>query len=210
MNQSDRDHHTHACLALCALDPALARAHDYIGVPAWRVSVCEYQSLARTVTYQLISTRAADVIWERVCTWAGGEVTAGKVLAADFDDLRACGLSGPKVRHMVSIAEAVTSGALPLDKISSLTDKEARKLLIAVKGIGPWTAELFLMCSLQRMDAFPEGDVGLMESYRLLSDAETRLNAKAFQIRAESWRPYRGMAAHLLWGYLNQKRSEAL
>lgn len=209
MSVPDADLRERACETLSHLDPALARACAYIGVPDWRAASCEYQTLARTVTFQLISTRAADVIWGRLLDWAQGDLTAEKILTADPDTIRACGLSGPKVRHMISIAEAVSSGALPLGEINAMTDAEARKCLIAVKGIGPWTAELFLMCSLNRMDAFPEGDVGLMEAHRLLSDAETRLISKDFQRLAETWRPYRGMAAHLLWGYLNQKRSEA-
>lgn len=198
-----------ACTALCAHDPALARAHQQIGVPAWRLQPANYETLARTVVYQLISTKAGGSIWARVINWAGNDLTPEKVLKADEETLRGCGLSGPKIRHMVSIADAVMSGRLPLDDLHTLTDAEARRKLIAVKGIGPWTAELFIMCALRRMDAFPEGDVGLMESLKLLQNAPDRLSPKAFLAHAETWRPYRGMAAHLLWGYLNHLRGES-
>ncbi|MAI89976.1 DNA-3-methyladenine glycosylase 2 family protein [Ponticaulis sp.] len=197
-----------ACDALCASDPALARAYDTIGLPDWRIQSPDYHSLARTIVYQLISIRAADVIWGRLQNWAGGEVKPEIILSADEADIKACGLSGPKVRHLISVAEAIRSGMLPIDELHTLSDKDARKLLIAVMGIGPWIAELFLMCSLQRMDAFPEGDVGLMESLRVLRNDERRLTAKAFLAHAENWRPYRGMAAHLLWGYLRHLRGE--
>ena len=85
----------------------------------------------------------------------------------------------------------------------------ARKELLAVKGIGPWTADLFLLYALGKMDAFPIGDVGLMEAHKRLSGAEERMTAKAFTAHAEIWQPYRGVAAHLLWGWLNAERSGA-
>jgi len=78
--------------------------------------------------------------------------------------------------------------------------------VIAVKGIGPWTADLFLM-ACGRLDAFPEGDVGLMESYRLLSESAERLDAESFSALADDWRPYRGVAAHLLWAWINAERA---
>lgn len=208
MNPVDVSSRQAACDALCAGDPALARAYDVIGLPDWRATEPIYQSLARTIVYQLISTKAGDAIWGRVQTWAGGEVTHHAILDAEEETLRSCGLSGPKIRHMKSVADAVHSEALPLDALHDMNDADARKCLIAVKGIGPWTAELFMMCALKKMDAFPEGDVGLMESLRLLQDTDERLSPKAFLKHAESWRPYRGMAAHLLWGYINHLRAE--
>ena len=208
MNPIDAITRQAACDALCAIDPALARAYDVIGLPDWRDTEPVYQSLARTIVYQLISTKAGDAIWGRVQTWAGGDVTHHAILDAEEDTLRACGLSGPKIRHMKSVANAVHTDALPLAEMHDMNDSDARKCLIAVKGIGPWTAELFIMCALKRMDAFPEGDVGLMESLRLLQNAEERLTAKAFLAHADNWRPYRGMAAHLLWGYINHLRDQ--
>ena len=83
----------------------------------------------------------------------------------------------------------------------------ARAELVAVKGIGPWTADLFLM-ACGRLDAFPHGDVGLMEAYRLLRGDEERFESKAFTAHADAWRPYRGVAAHLLWGWINAERDK--
>lgn len=198
-----------ACEALCARDEALARAYATLGVPEWRIQPASYETLARTVVYQLISTKAADAIWTRVCDWAAGDLSPHRVMNAAEDELRGCGLSRPKVRHLTTIAEAIATQSLDIALLHDMPDAEARKHLTAVKGIGPWTAELFLMCSLGRINAFPEGDVGLMESLRLLSQAEDRLTAKAFLTHAESWRPYRGVAAHLLWGYINHLRGNA-
>ncbi|MEL7130350.1 MAG: DNA-3-methyladenine glycosylase 2 family protein, partial [Pseudomonadota bacterium] len=86
----------------------------------------------------------------------------------------------------------------------------ARKELVAVKGIGPWTAELFLLYARGEMDAFPVADVGLMEAHKRLSDAPARMDRDAFTTHAERWRPWRGVAAHLLWAWLNRERANAI
>ncbi|MAK61492.1 MAG: DNA-3-methyladenine glycosylase [Ponticaulis sp.] len=195
-----------ACEDLSARDPALAQAYSTIGVPAWRSVPLTYQSLARIIVYQQISTRAAASIWERLLNWSSHDLLASAVMNATETDLRGCGLSGPKVRHLKSIAEAVESGTLPLKALTDMEDENARNRLLSVKGIGPWTADVFLMGALHRMDVFPVADVGLMEALRLLKDADTRLSAKEFAAQSEAWRPWRGMAAHLLWGYLNHLR----
>lgn len=196
-----------ACAELSARDPALARACDVIGVPAWREADPAYHALARTIVYQQISTKSAASIWERMLSWANGYPLPEQILAASEDDLRGCGLSGPKIRHLKSIAEAVVSGSLPLHALEEMSDAEARKVLIAVRGIGPWTADIFLMGSLGRLDPFPHTDVGLIESLRLLQNAEARMSFREFEAHAELWRPWRAVAAHILWGYLNHLRA---
>ena len=85
----------------------------------------------------------------------------------------------------------------------------ARAELLAVKGIGPWTADLFLLYAAGKMDAFPHGDVGLMEAHKRLGGYDTRMTNKDFSAHAEAWRPNRGVAAHLLWGWLNAERAKA-
>ncbi len=207
MSGPDADTLLGACGWLAERDDALARAFTEIGVPAWRAAPPAYSAIARMIAFQQITTKAAASIWGRVEA-ALGEVCTEAVLGADEDTLRACGLSRPKIRHLRSIAEAVESGALNLDRVHGAGMDEARAELIAVKGIGPWTADLFLLyCG--RLDAFPIGDVGLMESYKMLSDAETRHDTRAFNAVAEAWRPYRGVAAHLLWGWINAERAKS-
>lgn len=193
-----------ACEALALVDPALARAYDEFGVPDWRYGTAEYVTLARMIAYQQITTKAAATIWKRVEAHLG-EVTPEIVLAAEPEELRACGLSRSKISHLNSIAEAIVSGALNLDRVRKVPLEEAQKELIAVRGIGPWTAELFLLYS-GVLDAFPPGDVGLMEAHRLLLDEENRMEIKAFTQHAEIWRPHRGVAAHMLWNWLNTRR----
>ncbi|MGB3624268.1 MAG: DNA-3-methyladenine glycosylase 2 family protein [Henriciella sp.] len=198
---------TEACEYLAAQDAAFARVHQALGVPDWRYGAPDYAVIARMIAFQQITTKAASAIWGRV-EEAVGDVCTSAILAADEETLRGCGLSRPKIRHLRSIAEAVETGALDLDRVHAAEMEAARKELIAVKGIGPWTADLFLLyCG--RLDAWPSGDVGLMESYKMLHGLEARHDTKAFDQLAESWRPYRGVAAHLLWNWINTERAKA-
>ncbi|KCZ91633.1 DNA-3-methyladenine glycosylase family protein [Hyphomonas johnsonii] len=194
-----------ACDALSVTDPALARAYSALGIPEWRGGEASYAMLARMITHQQISLGAAAAIWARTEVLLG-EVTPQAVLAADPDAIRACGQSRPKVGHLVSIAEAVVTGTLSLPRVCAAPLDSARRELLAVRGIGPWTAELFLLYATGAMDAFPTGDVGLMEAHRQLSGAETRMDIKGFTAHAEAWRPYRGVAAHLLWAWFHAVR----
>ncbi len=197
-----------ACDALSRADKALAKAYKAIGVPTWRTRPQTYETLATSVAYQLISTKAAAAIWARTKT-ALGDITPETMLGAQEDTLRAAGLSRPKIAHLKSIASAIKTDALNLSRVTQAPLKDARKELLAVKGIGPWTAALFLLYARGEMDVLPTADVGLMEAYKRLSGAKTRLDAKAFTAAGENWRPYRGVAAHLLWGWLNAERARA-
>ena len=195
-----------ACHVLAGKDVALARGFAACGVPDWRARPATYETLARLVAYQQISTVAAASIWARVEAHLG-EVTVDRLLAAPDEALQGCGLSRPKIAHMKSIAGAVQTGALDLAGLTHVPLEDARRSLLAVKGIGPWTAELVVLYALGQLDAFPPGDVGLMESYKQLARAEDRLSGAAFSQLVETWRPYRGVAAHLLWAWLNLQRA---
>jgi DNA-3-methyladenine glycosylase II len=195
-----------ACERLGKTDEALARAYEAIGVPAWRSRKPSYALLGQMVSHQQISTTAAATIWRRVEAHLG-EVTAKAVLDADPEAIRACGMSRPKVAHMISIAEAMVSGQLNLERVGAAPLDAARKELVSVKGIGPWTAELVLLYAVGALDAFPVADVGLMEAHKQLGGYKTRMDGKAFTAHAERWRPHRGVAAHLLWGWLNAQRA---
>ncbi|MEM7327948.1 MAG: DNA-3-methyladenine glycosylase 2 family protein [Pseudomonadota bacterium] len=196
----------HACETLADTDPVLAKAYATIGLPHWRGTEPSYRTLARIVVYQLISTQAADAIWARVeARYA--DMTAIAVLKDDHVALLACGLSRPKLGHLLAIAEAVEGGVLDFAILAASPIAEARKTLLGIRGIGPWTAETFLMNALGQLDAFPHGDVGLMESYKRLSGSESRLPAKAFSEQAKAWAPYRAVAAHLLYDWLHFDRA---
>jgi len=185
----------------------IAAAHERVGVPEWRTRPGDYAGLARIIAYQQLSTKAAGTIWGRVETLVG-KVTPASVLDADFDALRACGLSRPKISHIRSIATAVTDGSLNLKRVAKASDEAAQAELVAVKGIGPWTADVYLMFCLGRWDVFPHADIGLSESYRMITGQRKRHPPKKFLKTGDRWRPYRGVAAHMLWSYINAVREE--
>ena len=193
------------CKYLAANDAGLGRAFETLGVPEWCTGRSDYAALARMIAFQQISTYAAKSIWSRVEAYLP-DLQAHHVLACDPEDLRACGLSRPQVAHLISIATAINNGSLDLARVNSADIDTARQELLAVKGIGPWTADLFLLYG-GALDAFPAGDVALMEAYRQLTDSDHRLAPRAFTAKAETWRPYRGIAAPLLWGWINAGRA---
>lgn len=206
MTAPDADRLTEACETLAARDVALRTAYAAVGLPNWRSTEASYQTLARIVVYQLISTKAADAIWARIAA-RYDRMTAADVLQDDQEALRACGLSRPKLSHLNSIATAIETETLDLDALPALSIDAARKQLLAVKGIGPWSADTFLMNAIGHLDAFPAGDVGLIEAHKRLSGLDERLTAKAFTTCAENWRPYRAVAAHLLYDWYNSTRN---
>ncbi|MEM1105137.1 MAG: DNA-3-methyladenine glycosylase 2 family protein [Pseudomonadota bacterium] len=194
------------CEALAEADPALARAYECCGVPVWRTRQASFETLARMIAYQQISTKAGATIWGRVEALVG-EMAPAPMLSQSDEALRATGLSRAKVSYVKAVAAAVDSRALCFDRLGRAPRREALSELTAIKGIGPWSAEIFLMSTLGDLDAFPPGDVGLMESYRLLAGAPERPSAKAFGALAAGWSPWRGVATHLLWAWVNAHRA---
>jgi DNA-3-methyladenine glycosylase II len=187
--------------ALVELDPALARAHA--GAPAfeWRSRVGGFEGLFRMIVEQQVSVASAAAIWKRTVDGLDGEVNAAKVLALDVETLRGFGLSSQKARYGHEIARAEAEGRIDFDRLSTLSDQEAVAALVAIKGVGRWTAETFLMFCEGRTDVFPAADIALQEAMRWADRGETRPNEKATALRAEIWRPHRSVAAHLLWGW---------
>lgn len=196
-----------AIKALAKSCAVIKAAHARVGVPEWRTRQGDYAGLARIIAYQQLSTKAAATIWGRVEVLLG-KITPKAVLAADIDALRACGLSRPKIAHIRSIATAVQDGSLNLRRVAKASDEDAQAELVAVKGIGPWTADVYLMFCLGRWDVFPHADIGLSESYRMITGERKRHPPKKFLKTGERWRPYRGVAAHMLWAYINAVREE--
>jgi DNA-3-methyladenine glycosylase II len=205
LDVTDRAQLTKAIKHLARKCEIMKAAHQAVGVPEWRVRMGGYAGLARIIAYQQLSTKAAGTIWGRVEALLG-KVTPANVLAADIDALRACGMSRPKISHIRSIAAAIDDGSLNLKRIARASDADAQAELTAVKGIGPWTADIYLMSAMGRWDVFPHADIGLSEAYRMLSGQRKRHPPKKFLKTGERWRPYRGVAAHLLWAYINQAR----
>lgn len=199
-----------ARLALLELDPALAWAHAQTPAFEWRRRTGGFEGLFRMIVDQQVSLASAAAIWARVEAGLGGEVTPERVLATDIATLRTLGLSIQKATYGHEIARAHVEGLIDFDHLELLPDDEAVVRLTAIKGVGRWTAETFLMFCEGRRDVFPAGDIALQEAMRWLEGAEQRPREKAAYARAEVWRPHRSVAAHLLWGWYGAvKRGEA-
>lgn len=195
--------------ALAARDEGLARAHAATPAFSWRRRENGFPGLLWMIVGQQVSTAAAAAIWDRVASGLG-VVTPKTVLARGLDDLRALGLSLPKARYALALAEAQASGAVDLDGLGRLTDAEASEVLLSMKGIGRWTAETYLMFCEGRIDVFPAGDIALQEAIRWADRLEQRPTQDAAYARAEAWAPHRSVAAHLLWAWYGAvRRGEA-
>lgn len=194
--------------ALVRLDPALARLDRVTPEFAWRLRPGGFAGLVKMVIEQQVSVAAAASIWNRFVAGLG-EITPEGVLGHDEDSLKQFGLSRPKARYALAIAQAQNSGLIDFGTIAALDDAEAIAALMALKGVGRWTAETYLMFCHGRLDVFPGGDVALQEAMRWADHALERPNEKQAYARAKAWQPYRGVAAHLLWRcYGGVKRGE--
>jgi len=193
---------------LASVDPALAAIEAVTPPFAWRVSPGGFAGLLKMVVQQQVSLASAAAIWARV--EAGlPEMTPEAVNGRDEAYLLSLGLSRPKARYARALAEAHLTGACDFEALPDLPDDEAVAALTAITGIGRWTAEVYLMFAQGRLDMFPGGDVALQEALRWADRAEARPSEKQAYARAELWRPYRGVAAHLLWAcYGAVKRRE--
>ena len=163
-----------------------------------------YGALVRSIVGQQLSTKAARTIYERLTDMFGGRTPSpAELLAADPEQVRAAGLSRPKVSYLRSLAEHVESGELELARLSELRDAEVSAQLTAVKGLGQWTADMFLIFHLGRPDVLPVGDLGIRRAVeRAYGLAEIPDAAQLVEI-AEPWRPHRSLASLYLWRSLD-------
>jgi DNA-3-methyladenine glycosylase II len=160
-----------------------------------------YGALVRAIVGQQLSTTAARAIYARLTDRYGGRTpTPVEVLEDDPDELRAAaGLSRAKVSFLRSLAEHVIDGSLELDRMDELPDDQVIAELVAVKGLGPWTADLFLMFTLQRPDVLPVGDLGIRRAVMQRYGLETMPTPTEVTRIGEPWRPYRTLASLFLW-----------
>ncbi|WP_374276159.1 DNA-3-methyladenine glycosylase [Brevundimonas sp.] len=191
--------------ALAVNDPALARVEAVTPIFAWRLRPGGFGGLLRMIIEQQVSVASAAAIWRRVVDGLG-EMTPQRVLATDVETLRGFGLSGQKARYGHEIARAHLEGRLDQAHLARMNDAAATAALMAVKGVGRWTAETYLMFCEGRTDMFPGGDVALQEAMRWADGLERRPREKDAYARAEVWAPHRSVAAHLLWAWYGAVR----
>lgn len=188
--------------------PIMRRVHDVAGDPPLRRQAAGFEGLARIIVAQQLSTASAAAIWKRVATRVA-PLDAKAMLAETDEGLRAAGLSRPKIRTLRAISEAVASGSLDLAGLDRLDDAAVHASLCAVKGIGPWTADIYMMFSLGRADAFAVGDLALQIAAQHAAALQARPTPAELDAMSERWRPWRGVAARLLWAYYPHMRGSA-
>ncbi len=191
---------------LRAADPVLARLLDEHGEPDLRPDPARpgpgdhYGALVRSIVGQQLSVIAARAIYTRLLAFFGGRPTPEAVLAADPDEMRlAAGLSRAKVAFLRSLAEHVVSGDLALERIDALPDDEIVAELVAVKGIGTWSADMFLMFQLERPDVLASGDLGIRRAIERAYGLPALPTVAAVEALGEPWRPWRSVACRILW-----------
>ena len=165
-----------------------------------------YGALLRSIVGQQLSTKAARTIYGRLADlYGGGAPTPEQLLATDPDELRQVGLSRAKATYLRSLAEHVMSGELELDRLTELPDDEVAAQLTAVKGLGQWTADMFLIFHLRRSDVLPVGDLGIRRAVQIAYGLDELPDAKRLAELAEPWRPYRSLACLYLWRSLDNE-----
>ena len=184
--------------ALCAADPDLAGVEAAAGPLPWRVRPAGFAGLLQAIVGQQISNQAAAAIWGRLRA-VPGALTPEGMLAQSEETLRGAGLSRPKVAHAQALAAAFADGRLDEASLAALDDDAAVAAIVAVRGLGPWTAEVYLLFALGRENVFPAGDLALAAAAADLKRLPARPGPKALRALAEPWRPYRALAARLLW-----------
>ncbi|MFV2052810.1 DNA-3-methyladenine glycosylase family protein [Aliiroseovarius sp. YM-037] len=199
-----------ACVAegaavLAGQEPRFADALEQTGPLPLRLKKDGFEALLDAIVSQQISVSAAAAIWARLR--AAKMTGPRKVLWATDEDLRACGLSRPKVRYARALAEA----RIDYKALRNTPTDEVIETLVAIPGIGRWTAEIYAMLALGRADVFAPGDLALQESARILFNLDARPSERAFREMAEAWSPWRSVAARLLWAYYRvEKQREGI
>jgi DNA-3-methyladenine glycosylase II len=197
----DTQHDLDAALReLVERDPRLNPVLEMTGHAPLRRRAPGFAGLASTICGQQLSTFAAAAIWARMVA-AYDELQHGHILAARNDRLRRFGLSVAKIKTLKSVAREIAGGRLDLDKLAAQPADEAHDTLTALHGIGPWTADIYLLFCLGHGDAWPAGDLAVQEAVRIGLGLKSRPTVKEMAVIGEAWRPYRGAAAHLFWAY---------
>ena len=188
-----------------------AVAHHRADHPRWgplieRVGPCTLRPrkdrlaiLVRAIVGQQISARAASTIWARMLTAVGDPLDPGAYLALGEPGIRAVGLSGVKARYVLNLAGAIADGSLPIKRIGRLPDREIVERLMTVKGVGVWTAEMFLIFALNRPDVLPVGDLGIRVGIRTHYGLDALPSPAQCRELTASWRPHRTVAMWYLW-----------
>ena len=186
--------------AIALREPAVAQAIEAVGYPEPRIRERGYMTMLRTIVGQQVSVAAASSMWNKLEAELGEGFTPACLLKRDFDTLRACGLSRQKQSYARSLCELVEAGAVDFEDLPA-DDEVAIAELTRIKGIGRWSAEIYLLFAEGRPDIFPAGDLAVQEGMARILSLDARPSEKEARALAESWSPHRGAAAIFTWHY---------
>ena len=189
----------HAVGELCAADPDLGAVIARFGRPPLWGRAPGFATLLHIILEQQVSLASARAAFDRLV--AAGPVTPASFLLHDDATLRAFGFSRQKAGYGRGLAQALASGALDLTALERLDDDSARAALVGLKGIGPWTADIYLLMALRRPDIWPVGDLALVQAMQAIKGLAQRPTPADMLALAERWRPWRAAAARVLWHY---------
>ncbi len=188
--------------AVAAIEPGIARALGRVGYPEPRIRETGHQTMLRTIVGQQVSVASAASVWNKLEAEVGAQMLPQELLARDFDALRACGLSRQKQGYVRSLCELVAANELDFHSLPA-DDEDAIAQLTRIKGIGRWSAEIYLLFAEGRRDIWPAGDLAVQAGLARLLDLPARPDEKATRTLAEPWRPYRGATAIFTWHCYN-------
>ena len=171
-----------------------------------RTGRTRFEQLAEAICYQQLAGKAAEAIWLRVRTLVDGAFTPEAVLGVGYDALRGAGFSNAKALSLLDLAGKVASGDVRLDRIGRLSDEAVVAELVPVRGIGPWTAQMFLIFTLKRLDVWPVGDYGVRAGYAVIYDLAVMPSSQELMLLGDRFRPYRTMVAWYCWQALIASR----
>jgi len=196
-----------ALAAVATLDPDLAQIISTLGPPPFTVREPGFPTLILLILEQQVSLASARATYDKLATLIG-EITPTTVLSLDDEPLRRIGFSRQKTRYSRILAEAVLDETLPLSQLHEYSDSEVQSALTALTGIGPWTADVYLLMALRRPDIWPGGDLAIQIAVQEVKQLPTRPTAAETVSIAEAWRPWRAVAARILWHYYLQGRAK--
>lgn len=206
INRLDEKNLDAACRRLAVIDSHLAHVYEIYGTPPLWDREPGFATLLNIILEQQVSLASAKACFDKL-TARLGQVSPEHVLTLNDAEMKSIGFSRQKTVYARHLSEAVIHKHIDLDALHLCTDNEVRSELVKLKGVGTWTADVYLLMAMLRHDVMPRGDIALHAAYQKLTGAEKRPGSDEFVVMAEKWKPFRSVAARLLWHfYLSERR----